>query len=57
MIYALILFISFLMGDIEPFDNYKSDKSYEIINTGSKPVLDGNLNDDCWDDVIHGCVS
>ena len=52
MIYALILFISFLMGDIEPFDNYKSDKSYEIINAGSKPVLDGNLNDDCWDDIV-----
>ena len=37
-----------MISENEPFDNYKHDKSYNIINNGLKPVLDGKLDDECW---------
>ena len=48
---TLIFFFSLITGNNEPFHNYKHNKSYNIINNGLKPVLDGKLNDQCWVDI------
>ena len=47
----LILFLSLVIGNSEPFYNYKHDKSYSIINNGLIPVIDGKLDDNCWINV------
>ena len=52
IICILIFFLSFIKADTsEPFYNYKIDKSYTIINPGLIPVIDGRLEDDCWDNI------
>ena len=47
-IILLTYFISIIVGQNEPFYNYKYDKVYEITNNGMIPVIDGKLNDPCW---------
>ena len=44
----IILYVSLVFGNNEPFYNYKYDKIYTIINNASIPVIDGKLNDSCW---------
>ena len=49
----IFIFFSLIIADEsnEPFYNYKHDKVYSIINNGMIPLIDGRLNDPCWEGV------
>ena len=48
----LILCLSLLFGNSEPFYNYKHDKVYDIVNNGLIPLIDGKLDDSSVFDMI-----
>ena len=52
LVLILINLFSFTIASIvEPFENYKYDKTYRINKVESVPLLDGRLDDDCWQDI------
>ena len=42
---------SSIIKDTEPFHDYKQDKIFIINNINDIPIIDGILNEDCWQDL------
>ncbi len=46
------IFFSFIFASIqEPFAEYKEGKFYRITSIELAPIIDGRLDDDCWDNA------